>query len=184
MLQELIDSKDTAALLALFLAAPPRAFSIFELSRRLRLSHGQAAHGLNRLVKEGLVHSFTKRNKKYFLLNERTKLLPELKKFGRGHGYQDELLLAIKRLGEIKAAFLSGVFTGYPNLPVDVLLVGRANLRKLADFLKAVEKMMGQEINYSVMSENEFLLRRDTFDRFIKDIFDYRHIVVLDKLKG
>jgi hypothetical protein len=42
--------------------------------------------------------------------------------------------------------------------------------------------MMGQEINYSIMTEDEFKLRRDTFDRFIKDIFDYRHLVVVDNL--
>jgi hypothetical protein len=42
---------------------------------------------------------------------------------------------------------------------------------------------MGQEINYSIMSEGEFKQRRDTFDKFIKDIFDYKHIVVSDNLK-
>ena len=42
--------------------------------------------------------------------------------------------------------------------------------------------MMGQEINYSIMTEKEFLLRRDTFDRFIKDIFDYPHLTIVDSL--
>ena len=99
-----------------------------------------------------------------------------------GPKYQDELFSAIKHLGEIKAAFLSGVFCGHANLPVDVLLVGRVNLNKLADFLQAAEKMMGQEINYSIMTVDEFLLRRNTFDKFIKDIFDYPHLTVIDQL--
>jgi hypothetical protein len=60
--------------------------------------------------------------------------------------------------------------------------VGKINLSKLSDFLKAAEKMMGQEINYSVMTVEEFLQRRDTFDKFIKDVFDYRHLVVTDEL--
>jgi hypothetical protein len=42
---------------------------------------------------------------------------------------------------------------------------------------------MGQELNYSIMSEEEFINRRDTFDRFIKDIFDYPHLVILDKIR-
>ena len=126
------------------------------------------------------------KSKKYYLVNAKYKLLPEMKSFWikAGPKYRDELFLAIRRLGEIKAAFLSGIFCGYPNLPVDILLVGRVNLNKLADFLKAAEKMMGQEINYSVMSVGEFLQRRDTFDRFIKDIFDYRHLTVVDELPG
>jgi hypothetical protein len=40
--------------------------------------------------------------------------------------------------------------------------------------------MMGIEINYSIMSLDEFKNRRDTFDRFLKDIFDYRHLAVID----
>jgi len=99
-----------------------------------------------------------------------------------GPKQQDELFSAIRRLGDVRAAFLSGIFCGEPNLPVDVLLVGRVNLKKLSEFLKAAEKMMGQDINYSVMSVEEFVQRRDTFDKFIKDIFDYRHITVLDSL--
>ena len=79
---------------------------------------------------------------------------------------------------------MSGIFCGHQNLPVDILLVGKINLNKLSDFLKAAEKMMGQEINYSVMSVKEFVQRRETFDRFIKDIFDYRHLVVVDELSG
>lgn len=110
--------------------------------------------------------------------------MPEIKAslLKNGVKYQDELFSAIKKLGVVRAAFLSGLFTGYPNLPVDLLLVGKINLQKLSDFLKAVETLMDQEINYSVMSEDEFILRRDTFDKFIKDIFDYRHLVIVDEI--
>ena len=110
--------------------------------------------------------------------------MPEIKDFWAKNAQKgkDELFLAIRRLGDVRAAFLSGIFTGYPNLPVDILLVGKINLKKLSDFLKAVKKMMGQDINYSVMTVEEFLQRRDTFDKFIKDIFDYPHLVVMDEL--
>jgi len=32
------------------------------------------------------------------------------------------------------------------------------------------------------MTVEEFLLRRDTFDKFIKDVFDYPHLTVVDEL--
>ncbi len=183
MLETIIDSKTESPALSFFLAAPPRAFSIHEIARRLGFSHAQAAVSLNKLAEAGLLKSFSKRGKKYFLVNLRHPLLPDLKRrLGRVPAYKDELFAALKNLGEIKAAFLSGLFCGQPNLPVDLLLVGRINLRKLADFLKAVEKMMSQDINYSLMTQPEFELRRDTFDKFIKDIFDYPHIVVCDTL--
>lgn len=163
---------------------PERSFSVPEVSRRLSIPHLKAAHCLAKLSIAGPLTSFAKKGKKYYCLNPRYKLLPEIKDFWQKNGQKgkDELFSAIRSLGDVRAAFLSGIFTGYPNLPVDVLIVGRVNLKKLSDFLKAAEKMMGQEINYSIMSVDEFLLRRDTFDKFIKDVFDYRHLVVVDDL--
>lgn len=182
MLEDIIDSKTDSAVLSFFLVAPQRSFSILEISKRLRVPHLKAAHSLNKLVGHGQLKIFTKRNKKYYLINPKYKLMPEIKSFMQKEGpvYHDELLGAIKKLGNIKAAFLSGIFCGYGSLPVDILLVGKVNLNKLADFLKAAEKLMGQEINYSIMTPEEFVQRRDTFDRFIRDIFDYRHLVVVD----
>jgi len=184
MLEEIVDSKADSAILSFFLSAPERSFSVLEVSKRLRLPYLRAAHSMGKLALSGPLKGFSKKGKRYYLINPKYKLLPEMKSFWlkAGPKYQDELFLAIRRLGNIKAAFLSGIFCGHATLPVDILLVGRVNLRKLSDFLKAVEKMMGQDINYSIMSVEEFVQRRDTFDKFIKDIFDYRHITVVDQL--
>lgn len=184
MLADLINSKTDSAVLSFFLVAPQRSFSVLEISKRLLIPRHKTERCLSRLAKLGLLSNFTKRSKKYYLLNAKNPLMSEVKKFfvKSGPKYQDELFRVIKRLGKIKAAFLSGIFTGYSNLPVDILLVGRVNLKKLDVFLKHAEKLMGQEINYSIMTPQEFILRRDTFDKFIKDIFDYRHITVLDTL--
>jgi hypothetical protein len=185
MLEQIVDSKTDSGILSFFLSMPERSFSVLEVSKRLRVPYLKSSHSLAKLATAGLLSVFTKKTKKYYYINHRYKLLPEIKNFWVKNGQKgkDELFLAIRRLGDVRAAFLSGIFTGYPNLPVDILLVGKINLRKLSDFLKAAEKMMGQEINYSVMSVEEFLQRRDTFDKFIKDVFDYRHLVVADSLR-
>ena len=184
MLQEIIDSKIDSAALSFFLAAPQRSFSVLEVSKRLNIPYLKSVHSLNKLAAAGILKTFAKKDKKYYILDNRYKLLPEIKKQWQSYGskYNDELLLAIKRLGDIQAAFLSGIFCGQPALPVDLLLVGKINLKKLDNFLKSAKKMMGQEINYSIMSPDEFLMRRNTFDKFIKDIFDYPHLVVVDVL--
>lgn len=185
MLEEIIDSKVNSGVLSFFLAMPERSFSVLEVSRRLGIPYLKAAHNLAKLAGVGLLIVFTKKTKKYYYINPHYKLLPEIKNFWAKNGQKgkDELFLAIRSLGDVRAAFLSGIFTGYSNLPVDVLLVGKINLWKLSDFLKAAEKMMGQEINYSIMTVEEFLQRRDTFDKFIKDVFDYRHLAVVDTLR-
>ncbi len=184
MLEDIVNSSSESVVLSFFLAAPQRSFSVLEVSRRLSMPKSKATHALNRLSQAGPLSSFSKKAKKYYIINQKYKLLPPIKEYllKNGPKYTDELFLAIGRLGEIKAAFLSGIFAGYSNLPVDLLLVGKVNLRKLDEFLKAAYKLMGQDINYSIMTVEEFELRRDTFDRFIRDIFDYRHVVVFDNL--
>ncbi len=183
MYDEIINSKRLSQAASAFLVLPPRSYSISEAASFLRAPLGSAAHMLNQLAAYGLLRTFSKHGKKYFLYDirhelpawARNKILKFKKKV------DDRLFLDVKKLS-VKAAFLSGVFAGHLHLPVDILLVGRVDLKKLARFLEKWQSIMGMELNYSIMSEKEFLSRRDTFDKFIKDIFDHRHIAVVDRV--
>ena len=184
MLQEIIDSTIDSAVLSFFVVAPERSFAGIEIAKRIGMPYLKVVYSLNKMSNHGQLVSFSKKGKKYYIVNAKYALMPQIKNYllKNGAKYEDELFSAIKKLGDVKAAFLSGLFTGQPNLPVDLLIVGKINLNKLGDFLKAVEKLMGQEINYSIMTVDEYHLRRDTFDKFIKDIFDYKHLVVINNL--
>lgn len=183
MYDEIINSKMLSQALAVFLNLPPRSYPINEVSGVLRVSMGRATHLLNRLTAFGFMRGFNKHGKKFFLLNiqhelpawVRSKILKGRKK------PEDKLCAGLRQVGA-KAVFLSGVFTGYNTLPVDLLLVGRVDLKKLDNFLSKWQSVMGIELNYSLMSEKEFLSRRDTFDKFIKDIFDHRFVAVVDRV--
>ncbi len=184
MLNDIIDSKYKSVIVPFLLLATPRSYSALELSKRLGIPMPKLTTELTELTKLGLVRTFAKNRQTYYLINTRHKSLVELKQSlvkNQKH-FDDELYMAIRRLGDLHAAFLSGIFTGNPQLPVDILLVGKPSLPKLDEFLQNCKKMMGQDINYSIMTEDEYTLRRDTFDRFIKDVFDYPHLVVFDNL--
>lgn len=184
MLEDILESNPESSILSFLLLAPVRSFSVRELSERLGVPEQKLAIALGGMSKLGQLKSVSRAGKKYYILNEKYKLFPEIKAslLKNRSSYEDELFGVIKKLGEVRSAFLSGLFTGYPELPVDILLVGTVNASKLQQFVKGCELMMEQEINYSVMSVEEFMLRRDTFDRFLKDVFDYPHIVVFDTL--
>lgn len=179
---DILDSKYGSTLLAFLLLAPARSFSAKELSKRLHISEKILSNALREFVDDSMLTQFSRGKNRLFIINQKHKLFPEIKTSlaKNQKPYEDELFIAIKKLGEVKAAFLSGVFTGQPQLPVDLLLVGKISLTKLDIFLKQCKIMMGVDVNYSVMSVEEYRLRSDTFDRFIKDIFDYPHIVVMD----
>lgn len=181
--EDILDSKYGSVVLAFLLLAPERAFSSKELGKRLKLSDKLLTQVFREFVKDSLVKQFRKGTTSLFLINTKHKLLPEIRSslIKNQKPYEDELFAAIHKLGDIKSAYLSGIFTGQPHLPVDLLLVGKVSLTKLDVFLKQCQQMMGVELNYSIMTAEEFQIRKDTFDRFIKDIFDYPHIQVVRK---
>ncbi len=182
-LSDIIDTDSQAELLAFFMTATPRSFSVLELSRRLGISSQVIQAEASHLEKQNIFKTFSKNRVTFYLLNQRHALVSQLKEsFKREHSqWPDELSSSLKKLGNLSGIFLSGVFVGRPELVVDLLLVGHVNEAQLNKFLKTTSKQFGGELNYSIMSAEEFVMRRDTFDRFIKDIFDYPHIVLLDK---
>lgn len=183
MFEEILNSKKLSQATFSFICLPARAYSINEASKMLRMPLGSASHILNRLQINNLLKSVSKHGKKYFFYKPSVDVPPwiknKLSKFKRKQ--EDGLIEDIKKLSP-KAVVLSGIFCGYANLPVDILLVGRYDLKKVQRFLEKWQGIMSLELNYSIMSESEFIDRRDTFDKFIKDIFDHRHLVIVDKL--
>jgi predicted transcriptional regulator len=186
MFEAILSSKLMSSAIAFLLANQPRSFSVLELGKICKVSKAKAQKIVLELVGSGILTQFSKKGKKYYMLNPKFRYFNELraklnKQIVRNKD-KDKISRQIRNLGEVRAAFLSGIFTGYPTLPVDLLLVGKVNLKKLDRFLSEQESWFGQEINYSVMTPDEFVLRRDTFDRFIRDIFDYRYITLVEKL--
>ncbi len=182
--EDILDSKYGSSLLALLLVSPARCFSAKELAKRLQITERVLSPVLKEFEDDSMIKSFTRDRTELYIINTKHKLLPEIGKSlaKEQKAYEDELFVAIKKLGEIKAAYLSGALTGHPQLPVDLLIVGKVSPAKLETFLKQAKVMLGVDLNYSIMTPEEFKLRVDTFDRFIKDIFDYPHLVVIDKL--
>ncbi len=164
--------------------APPRSHSAKELAKRLHISERVLMNTLEEFEEDSMVKMFTRDRARLYIVNQKHKLLPQIQTslVKNQKAYEDELFTAITKLGDVKAAFLSGAFSGQPQLPVDMLLVGKINLTKLDTFLKQCKLMSGFDINYSIMTPDEFQLRIDTFDRFLKDVFDYPHLVVVNNL--
>jgi len=93
-------------------------------------------------------------------------------------------LQQVKRLGKIKLAIISGIFVNEPNARVDLFLVGEGiNNKHIHGFIKKIETQIGKEINYVLMSTNDFYYRYDMFDRFVREIFEQPHEVLINKLK-
>ncbi len=180
--QALLDNTPEADIISFLLFALPRTFSARELGVRLNLRPNKLLDSLERLVEGGQLSMCSRGSINYYKLNQKHKFYPDVKEAltrKANKAYEDELVTAIKKLG-VSGAYLSGLFVGKPELAVDMLLIGSVKSSRLHQFIGACEHMMGQEINYCIMEEQEFITRQNTFDRFIKDIFDYTNIPVVE----
>jgi len=85
--------------------------------------------------------------------------------------------------GRIKLFVASGVFIQNWDSRVDLLVVGdELNLSKIESVIKVIESEIGKEIAYSAFETQDFEYRLGIHDRLVRDILDYPHITLLDRL--
>lgn len=85
--------------------------------------------------------------------------------------------------GKIKLFIASGVFIQNWDSRVDLLVVGdELNLTKIESVIKVIESEIGKEIAYSAFETQDFEYRFGIHDRLVRDILDYPHITLLDRL--
>jgi len=85
--------------------------------------------------------------------------------------------------GRIKLFIASGIFIQNWDSRVDLLIVGEElNLDKIETVIKNIESEIGKEISYSAFEMQDFEYRLGIHDRLVRDILDYPHVTLLDRL--
>ncbi len=195
-LTALFGSATKVKLLRLFLFNQGTPFLLSELAERTRTLPRLVKKELNPLIKTGVIKSRTiskeinlKRGKKIkgvgYLFNDSFPYTEPLKNFLTIASLQaDETL--IKRFtnaGKIKLFIAAGVFAQNWDSRVDLLIVGdELSLEKIEAGIKIIESEIGKEIAYSAFDTQDFEYRLGIHDRLIRDILDYTHVTLLDKL--
>lgn len=183
-MENITENKRKARVLQFFLSRPERSFFAGELRKKLG-SRG-LENDLTALVKQGLLFSTRKRGNKYYRINSKHPQYLDLKNWAKRikRVAEDDLVKIVRRLPGVKLAVLSGFLAGENKLECDLLLVGKFPAKKLDNFVKSAESLVDNEINYAVMDLAEFDYRKNTFDRFMKDIFENTHVVLVDKISA
>jgi hypothetical protein len=78
---------------------------------------------------------------------------------------------------------LSGIFTGEWDEGLDILIIGdKVKERPLRERVRSLEAEIGKEIRYALLSSEDFYYRLNMNDKLVRDVIDYPHSVVLDRL--
>jgi hypothetical protein len=108
-----------------------------------------------------------------------------LKTFLRTSSAVDDASIShtLKKAGALRLVALSGLFTGVPESKVDLLIVGdKVDERALAAIIHTLESELGRELRYASFTTEDFRYRIGVYDRLVRDVLDYPHRLVVDKI--
>jgi hypothetical protein len=193
MIDALFGSKTRVKLLHLFLNSPGQSFYVREITRKIDEQINSVRRELSNMLEVGIITSDSADNKLYYQVNQRYDYYIPLRAiFGDNtaepsivpvseESLTDDYSVAVRAIPGLRLAIFAGVLVRGSTSAVDVLLVGNLASAKVTAAIKIIEKGEGRDINYTVLSYDEFYYRLSVRDRFITEIVNGKYTVVVDK---
>lgn len=134
--------------------------------------------------KEKIVEVVSKQEKKYYQTNKNFILYEEIKSLIVKSQllHEKDFVNKISKLGNLKLVILTGFFVNKKDSITDIMVVGGVAKEKLKKVINDLEKELGREVNYTLLTFEEFKHRRDMTDIFLYDILEGDKVVVVDEI--
>jgi predicted nucleotidyltransferase len=135
------------------------------------------------MQKRGMVKSEPRGNRLYYQFRKDYAFYQELiQLIAKSTGLGGSIRKERKKLGKIKYAMLSGRYVRRlerQENKVDLLIVGNIVMPQLALLVREEEAKRNQEINYTVMTLDEFEFRRRRRDPFLLEILLGSRVMII-----
>jgi hypothetical protein len=172
-------------LIRLFLFNGGTSFPVRDIAVRIKADTSSVNKELNMLIKAELINKRHTDKAVTYILNEKFPYLEPLKNLLTVASIKADGSLAkrFSSAGKIKLIVAAGVFIQNWDSRVDLLIVGDdMNIHKIETVIKNIEAEIGKEIAYSAFETEDFQYRMGIHDRLVRDILDYPHVAILDRL--
>lgn len=184
ILEDIIISRVRVKILTLFLSNPGNIFHVRDIVRKVGEEINAVRRELAHMEKAGMVSKEQRANRLFYEFRKDYPLYYELLELiGKTSGLGWDILKQRAKLGKIKFAMLSGRYlrSAQKRSPtdVDLLIVGTVVLPELAQLVKAEEVRRERELNYTVMTEEEFTFRKRRRDPFVLSILEGARVMVI-----
>lgn len=191
----LFGSTARVKLLRFFLFNPSREFTFDDISRRARLVRRTARTEITALEKAGVIAKRTLyvpidgKTKKIkmigYALNKNFQEMQALQTFLFETAPIDgkNLLTHLRKAGTIDFLVVAGVFVREFEQQLDVLLtMNKLSPAKIETAIRSLEAEIGLEIRFAMMTNSDLLYRVGMNDKLTRDLFDYKHQILVDKI--
>lgn len=159
-LKSIIPSAARRKILSLLLLGNQERYYVREIERRTGENINSVRRELENLERAGLVASSTVANLKYYSINRNSAIYGELRSiFLKTEGIAEMLSGKMGKHSGLEKAFMFGSFaageeTGSSD--IDLFLVGKVDEKALNRNVREIEMFLGRQVNYVMMSLDEF----------------------------
>ena len=185
-LEKIFGGAPRVKLMRLFLFNETTAFLPKEIFTRTKIEAGRARKELNFLLKVGLIKKATRSNGNVvWSINDKFPYLVEFQRLLLQTSLitPQSIIKKLSKIGKLKLVVLSGLFKEQAESRLDILIVAdNAKKTSTDSIMSNIEAEVGKEIRFAVLNSADLKYRLGVGDRLVRDVLDYPHEVVLDKL--
>lgn len=190
MIEQLFGSKTRVKLLRLFYSNPNRSFYVREITRKIDEQINSVRRELSNLLSIGIIKSDSAKNRLYYEVNQKYEYYNQLRsiftsvpvrnKELKEIREEEQIARKLRTAGTIELAFLTGTFVRESRINIDLFIVGDVNKAKLAKVMTEIEKEVGRDLNYTLMTLEEYDYRLGLKDRFLTNVIEAKKIMLID----
>lgn len=193
MIDALFGSKTRVKLLHLFLNNPAQPFYVREITRIIDEQINSVRRELANMLEVGIILSESVDNRLYYQSNQRYEYFVPLRAIFSDSKIKiqenvaksvdiqnEEYEQKISAISGVRLVIFAGCLIKESKSNLDILIAGDVSAAKVKSLIANIEKKEGREISYTVISYDEFYYRLSVRDKFIIDVLNNKHKVVVD----
>ncbi|MFT7507468.1 MAG: DNA-binding Lrp family transcriptional regulator [Acidimicrobiales bacterium] len=192
----LFGSQARVKLLRFFLFNPSKEFTFEDISKRARLVRRTARTEITALEKAGVI-----KKKQIYVPKEEgseakvrvqgyalDKSLPELQAlqtflFETAPIDGKTVLKHLRKAGTLDFVCVAGIFLRDFEHRLDILLsMKKLSQAKVENAIRALEAELGIEVRFASFTSEDLIYRVGMYDKLVRDMFDYPHEIIVDKI--
>lgn len=190
ILEKIFGSIAKPKVMKLFIFNTDTIFDIKTIARRIKSRESDVKQIVSalekiRFIKKKQFRNSSNRKANGFIINPNFVYLDAIRDFlSEVSPFSDfELVKRLGKAGKLRLIIVSGFFLEELESAVDILIVSdNMNKKVLENILKEVEADIGREVRYALLNVEDYKYRLGIGDKLLRDIFDYKHEIVLNKI--
>jgi len=183
-LTDIITSKVRVKILELFFSNVKEMHHVRGIVREIGEEINAVRRELERMEKAGILKKEARRNRLYYWVRKDYGFFGDiLSMVAKTKGIGADIILNRNKIGKVNAVMFSRRFVERRERKrddeVDILVVGEIFLPELATIIRKEESKRGYEINYTVMTREEFDFRKKRRDPFLSQILSGGRVMII-----